>query len=148
MLRFVIAGVLLVAATALPALAEDVATKIIAMERAMLERSDRGDRKAGLEISAPDVIYQDPFNDKPIVGLPALTAYYASLPAGSAAPGQMSNESVQVMGDIAVLSFRYVSHFGIDRDWNCTEVYRKTADGWRIINSHWSLTKPLPQPLA
>lgn len=148
MLRFAIAGAILVAATALPARAEDIATKLIAMERAMLERSDRGDRKAGLEISAPDVVHQDPFNDKPIVGLPALTAYYASLPAGSAAPGQMTNESVQVMDGIAVLSFHYVSHFGVDRDWNCTEVFRKTADGWRIVNSHWSLIKPLPQPLA
>lgn len=133
-----------------PALAadKDVAATIIAMERVMLERADRGDRTGGLEISTPDVVYQDPFNGKPIVGLQALTAYYASIPPGSAAPGQMSNESVQVMGDVAVLSFRYVSHFGMDRQWNCTEVYRKTKDGWRIANSHWSLTNPLLQKLG
>ncbi len=143
MLKFAIASVILGAAAAMPALAEDVAAKIIAMERAMLARADQGDRKAGLEISAPDVVYQDPFNDKPIIGLPALTTYYASIPGVSDAPGQMSNERVQVMGDIAVLSFHYVSHFGATRHWNCTEVYRKTANDWRIINSHWSLTNPL-----
>lgn len=143
MLKQLFAGALLMA----PALAAnpDVAPTIVAMERAMLDRSDRGDRNGGLEISAPDVVYQDAFNDKPIIGLKALTAYYASIPPGGGAPGQMSNEKVQVMGDIAVLSFHYVSHIGMDRYWNCTEVYQKRAEGWRIVNSHWSLTKPLQQ---
>jgi len=26
--------------------------------------------------------------------------------------------------------------------WNCTEVFRRTAQGWRIIQTHWSWTKP------
>jgi hypothetical protein len=24
--------------------------------------------------------------------------------------------------------------------WNCTEVYRRDAGGWRIIQTHWSFT--------
>jgi predicted Abi (CAAX) family protease len=31
------------------------------------------------------------------------------------------------------------------REWNCTEVYRRTGSDWHIVNTHWSLTKPLPQ---
>lgn len=143
MLRELFAGMLFMS---LPASAADteVAKTIIAMERAMLDRSDRGDMTGGLEISAPDIVYQDPFNDKPLIGIAALTAYYASIPAQPGKPGQMSNATVQVMDDVAVLSFNYVSHIGMHRFWNTTEVYRKTAAGWRIVNTHWALTKTEP----
>jgi uncharacterized protein (TIGR02246 family) len=146
MLKFALAAALLAAVT-LPALADDAAAAIIAMERAALERSDA---KAFLEISAPDVVYLDPALDKPLEGLAALTAYYANFPAEEPSRGAMSNAKVQLLGDVAVLSFHYVSHIGSKKEtmWNATEVYRKTGDTWRIVNTHWSLTKPLPQPLG
>jgi uncharacterized protein (TIGR02246 family) len=150
MLKFAIASAILIAAAAMPALAEDIATKIIAMERAALAR---GDTKGFLEISASDVVYLDPALDKPLDGLPALTAYYANFPTDLAVHGEMSNAKVQVLGDVAVLSFHYVSHYvskgGAEKQkaWNATEVYRKTGSDWRIVNTHWSLTNPLPQPL-
>lgn len=149
MLKLAIASAILLAATTVPALAEDVASKIIAMERAALDRSDKGDVKGFLEISAPDVVYQDPWLDKPLDGLDALTAYYAKFPADSAYHGVMQNAKVQVYDDIAVLSFHYISRAGTKKQliWNTTEVYRKTGSDWRIVNTHWSLTKPLPQPL-
>jgi hypothetical protein len=25
--------------------------------------------------------------------------------------------------------------------WNCTEVYQRFVDGWRIVHSHWSVAK-------
>jgi len=25
------------------------------------------------------------------------------------------------------------------RPWNCTEVYARTAGGWKIVHTHWSL---------
>ncbi len=149
MLKFIMAAVALAAAVA-PASAADVAATIIAMERAALDRSDKGDVKGFLEISAPDVVYQDPALDAPLIGLPALTAYYAKFPAdGETNHGVMSNANVQVLGDVAVLSFHYVSRAGTAKEifWNCTEVYRKTDGNWRIVNTHWSLTKPLPQKL-
>jgi ketosteroid isomerase-like protein len=135
-------------ALAVPA-AGDTASTIIAMERAALDRSDKGDVKGFLEISAPDVVYLDPALDKPIEGHPALTAYYANFPNTSAGHGEMSNAKVQVYGDVAILSFHYLSQIGTKRQkvWNATEVYRKTNAGWRIVNTHWSLTKPLLQPL-
>jgi uncharacterized protein (TIGR02246 family) len=149
-LKFAIASAVLIAAAAVPALAEDVAAKIIAMERAAL---DRGDTRGFLEISAPDVVYLDPALDKPLDGLPALAAYYANFPTDVAVHGKMSNAKVQMLGDVAVLSFHYVSHYvtqsGAKKQkvWNATEVYRKTGQDWRIVNTHWSLTNPLPQPL-
>jgi hypothetical protein len=48
-----------------------------------------------------------------------------------------------VAGDAAVLTFNYVGYVGEEvHRWNCTEVYRRTGDTWRIIQTHWSLTKP------
>jgi len=145
MLKFVLAATLM-AAAALPALAADIPATIIAMERAALDRSDA---KAFLEISANDVVYLDPALDKPLEGLAALTAYYATFPPPDGSRGVMSNAKVQVFGDVAVLSFHYVSHPGTKAQnvWNATEVYRKTGEVWRIVNTHWSLTSPLPQPM-
>jgi len=138
---------LMMAAVTLPAVAEDVPATIIAMERAALDKSDHGDVSAMLAITAPDVIYQDPALDSPIVGLEALTAYYAKMPPFEPARGVMSNTKVQVLGNVAVLSFHYVvkRQETVIREWNCTEVYRKTHDAWRTVNTHWSLTNPLPQ---
>lgn len=141
---------LIAAAAIVPARAQDVPATIIAMERTALERSDQGDVHPFLELSAPDVVYQDPTLTKPIVGLPALTAYYAKFPADtSGARGVMSNTEVQVFGSIAVLSFHYVvsRNNAVVREWNCTEVYRKTGSDWRIVNTHWSLSGPLLQKL-
>jgi hypothetical protein len=40
-----------------------------------------------------------------------------------------------------VLTFNFASHAGSGdvHRWNCTEVYRLDAAGWRIIQTHWSL---------
>jgi ketosteroid isomerase-like protein len=148
MLKFMLTA-LVMAAAAVPAAAADIPATIIAMERAALDRSDKGDVKGFLEISAEDVVYMDPALDAPLIGLPALTAYYAKFPAGEPSHGVMSNTHVQVLGNVAILSFHYVSRAGTEKEifWNCTEVYRKTNSNWRIVNTHWSLTKPMPQKL-
>jgi hypothetical protein len=146
MLKLALTAVMM-AAVSLPAMAEDVPATIIAMERAALDRSDKGDVQGFLAISASGVVYQDPALDAPLEGLAALTAYYAKFPAFEPAHGVMSNTKVQVLGNVAVLSFHYVvrRQETVIREWNCTEVYRKTRDAWRIVNTHWSLTNPLPQ---
>lgn len=52
------------------------------------------------------------------------------------------NPLVQVVGDAAVLTFNYASYgrSGAPSRWNCTEVFRRTDDAWRIIQTHWSYT--------
>jgi len=146
------AATLLAAAAATPAFAkDDVAQKIIATERAGLHASDRGDVSMFLKLSAPDVVYFDPFIEKPIVGIDALTAYYATVFKPNDNPtvtGEMQNERVQVMGDTAVLSFNYIARNvdtkAIVHRWNAVEVYNKRDGEWRIVNTHWSLTQPKP----
>ncbi|WP_352406171.1 hypothetical protein [Petrimonas sp.] len=51
------------------------------------------------------------------------------------------NGSTETM---AVLTYNLLSYSG-EAIWkeNCTEVYRlEEKNGWKIIHSHWSLTKP------
>lgn len=132
-----------------PAADPDVAATIIAMERAALDRWDAGDPKGFLEITDPQIVYFDPGQDKPIEGLPALRAYYGSgSPSSNVIHGVMSNAKVQIFDHVVILSFHYVSQPGAKKEkfWNCTETYRNTNAGWHIVNTHWSLTKPLLQP--
>jgi hypothetical protein len=123
---------------------EDVSKTIIAMERKALDRWGKGDPSGFLEISAPDVVYFDPFPGRRLDGAESLTRYYESLRGKVHIDRyELINPKVQLAGDIAVLTFNYVSYAGeAESRWNCTEVYRRTADGWRIIQTHWSL-RPL-----
>lgn len=117
--------------------------QIIALEKAALERWIKGDPSGFLNLSDPEVVYFDPFAERRVDGLAALTELYEGL------RGQIHmdcfellNPKVQLAGDAAVLTFNYVSRTGetVDR-WNCTEVYRLNPDGaWKIIQTHWSPT--------
>jgi len=120
------------------------AEMIVAMERAALERWGRGDPDGFLDISAPDVSYFDPFTERRIDGLDGLRALYEQI------RGKLEFERfeiidprVQVVGGIAVLTFRFESHGseGATR-WNTTEVYQGTGIGWRIIHTHWAFQQP------
>jgi len=121
---------------------EHAVETILAMECAALERWGKGDPSGFLEICAPDVVYFDPGREKRVDGLEALTELYESF------RGQVSfdrfellNPLVQRVGDAAVLTFNYVSYSGAGESrWNCTEVYQRLNEGWRIIQTHWSFT--------
>lgn len=122
-----------------------MSSAILRMERAALDRSDKGDPGGFLEISDPGVVYIDPTLDKPIRGLAELRAYYKNFGGGEPGAGEILNANVQVAGDAAVLTFNYVSRglrSGRIQRWNATEVYRRTKDGWRIVHTHWSFLKP------
>ncbi len=120
---------------------QEIAATIIAMEKAALDRWGKGDPSGFIEISAPDVVYFDPFIPRRIDGREALNAYYT--------PGQvffdrfeLLNPCVQVCGDVAILTFNYCSWTGERTSlWNCTEVYRQRDGAWRIIQTHWSFTE-------
>jgi ketosteroid isomerase-like protein len=121
----------------------EVAATILRLERAALDRWGKGDPDGFLEISAPDVVYFDPFLEQPIHGLDALTRYYDGIRGKiSIARDEIRDATVQVAGSVAVLTFRFDSSGGTDDAfrWNCTEVYRRDAAGWRIIQTHWSFT--------
>ncbi len=121
---------------------EAISSTIIAMETAALERWGRGDPSGFLEICAPDVVYFDPYREVRVDGLEALTALYKTFWGQIHIDRfELLNPLVQVRGDMAVLTFNYVSWSGDSTDrWNCTEVYRRDNDRWLIIQTHWSYT--------
>jgi len=122
---------------------EEITRTIIAMEKAALDRWGKGDPSGFLEITSKDVVYFDPSLEKRMNGLDELTKYY------EAARGkvfidrfELINPFVQTDGAFAVLTFNYVSYTGNNESrWNCTEVYMLEDSGWKIIQTHWSLTQ-------
>ncbi len=122
---------------------QDISSTIISMECAALDRWGRGDPSGFLEITAPDIVYFDPYRAKRIDGIEALTALYKELWGKILLDRyELFNPLVQVVGDAAVLTFNYVSYTGENEErWNCTEVYRRDGNRWQIIQTHWSYTQ-------
>jgi len=122
----------------------DVETAIVAIEQGALRRWCAGDPSGFLEICDDDVVYFDPFLDRRLDGLAALTRYYESLRGKvSAARFEMLNPRVQRTGDAAILTFNFVSYGGNEDAlrWNCTEVFRRRDGAWRLAQTHWSFTR-------
>jgi predicted GH43/DUF377 family glycosyl hydrolase len=124
---------------------DDIAKKIIAMEREALDRWGKGDPDGFLEISAEDVVYFDPFQERRLNGHAELKKLYDSF-RGEMQVGhyEMIDPVVHAVDSMAVLTFNLLSsENGKEYTWNCTEVYRLMPDGaWKIIQTHWSFTKP------
>ncbi|PTY07451.1 DUF4440 domain-containing protein [Opitutaceae bacterium EW11] len=120
----------------------EVAERIIRMETSALERWGRGDPGGFLAISAPDVVYFDPYLEHRIDGLEALRRRYEEIWGKVRFDRfELIDPKVQFCGSAAVLTFNYVSYAaGQCSRWNCTEVYRKTGDSWEIVQTHWSYT--------
>jgi len=117
---------------------------IISMEKAAMDRWIKGDPSGFLEISAPDVVYFDPQQETRLEGIDALTRLYEPIRGKIHFDHyEMLNPKVQPCGDMAVLTFNFITP-GNDKfsRWNCTEVYCRRAGQWRIIQTHWSVTQP------
>jgi ketosteroid isomerase-like protein len=123
----------------------DIAARLIELETRALRRWCDADPSGFLEISAEDVVYFDPFLERRLDGLPALTEYYESLRGRIRADHfELISPCVQVVGDAAVLTFNFRSwdDAGGEARWNCTEFFRRSGEDWRLIQTHWSRTKP------
>jgi len=122
---------------------QEITEALIALESAALRRWGNGDPSGFLEICAPDVVYFDPYLEKRIDGIEALTRYYKTIWGQVRFDRfELINPCVQISGDLAVLTFNYASYTGeASSRWNCTEVYRRNDDGWKIIQTHWSYTR-------
>jgi hypothetical protein len=123
---------------------DDVASTIIGMEKAALVRWGNGDPAGFLEITAADIVYFDPYVGRRVDGLEALNALYQTIWGKVHFDRfELLNPVVQVEGNLAVLTFNYVSYTDGQPDrWNCTEVYRRGGPkGWEIIQTHWSYTE-------
>lgn len=124
---------------------ESESAKIIALERAALDRWGRGDPSGYLEISSPDVTYFDPTTERRLDGVEALSRLYESIRGAIRIDSfEMPNPKVRFCGETAaVLTFNFNARgpSGSMR-WNCTEVYERHGETWRIVQTHWSLTQP------
>jgi hypothetical protein len=120
-----------------------VSEEIIAMEKAALTRWGNGDPSGFLEISAPEVVYFNPYLERRLDGLDALIEDYEALRGTIFYDRfELLNPLVQFVEDMAVLTFNYVSYKDEEPDrWNCTEVYLRIQGVWKIIQSHWSYTQ-------
>lgn len=154
MLRRVLALLLLLAGidpfTCLEAVNADD-ERIIALERAALDRWGRGDPNGYLELYAPDVSYFDPNVDRRVDGLEAMTRLLAPIKGlVKVERFEMIAPLVQRSGNLALLTYNLVSYPRLPNGemapvrWNSTVVYRLAAGRWRIVHSHWSLTKSAP----
>lgn len=135
---------------------DSVPQKIIAMERAALDRWGKGDPQGYLEIMAPEITYFDPSQEKRVDGDQAMRNLLMPI-TGKIKVNRydMIGPNVQHRGDVAILTFNLVSYAvppqgtqEVPVRWNSTEVYGLIAGQWRIVHSHWSYIKPeLKQPL-
>jgi ketosteroid isomerase-like protein len=114
------------------------------MERKVMDGWQTGNPDPMLEISDPEITWFHVMTEKRLDGLPALKALlesYRGMPLFDSY--EMADPKVQASGDIAVLTYVLVRHVGAATSrWNSTEVYQRKKDGWRIIHSHWSATRP------
>jgi ketosteroid isomerase-like protein len=124
--------------------------ELVELERKALARWLNGDPSGFLEISAPDVVYFDPYRERRVDGLEALTRVYEELRGKIFAERfEIRDPRVQQVGDAAVVTFNFASWSGgVELRWNCTEVYRRDPSGWRIIQTHWSYAWPPPKGYA
>jgi ketosteroid isomerase-like protein len=123
----------------------ELSEKIITMEKAALEQWNNGNPSGYLHIYAKDIVYFDPFIEVRLDGIDKLTTLYENIRGKIHVDTyELTNPLVQSVKDMAVLTFNLTSHIGSTaQKWNCTEVYRLENDGaWKIIQTHWSLTKP------
>jgi hypothetical protein len=122
---------------------QNLLDEVVALERAALDRWGQGDPDGYLEINAADMSYFDPFVESRVDGLRALTEWYEQIRGNIKIDrDEIVNPRVQAVGDAAILTFQFVS-YGSEGSvrWNCTEVYQRFVDAWRIVHSHWALAK-------
>lgn len=122
-----------------------IADTIIALETAALEAWHNGNPFPYLELYSKDFTYFDPAHEKRLDGWDKIKKFYESI-RGKVKMDKFEiiNPVVQSVDKMAVLTYNLHSYSG-ETIWkeNCTEVYRLEEDNkWKIIHSHWSLTKP------
>jgi ketosteroid isomerase-like protein len=120
--------------------------ELMQIESGAMERWRKGDVWGFIEASAPDVTYFDTGTPVRINGREALVAEYRQR-EGKIFYDVMDfiDPWVLVSGDLAVLFYRFFStRLNPDGSilsrvpWNCSEVFQRIADGWKIIHTHWS----------
>jgi ketosteroid isomerase-like protein len=124
--------------------------EIVLLERGALDRWGRGDPGGFLELYAPDVTYFDPMRERRVDGLEAMKQILEPIRGlVKISRYEMIAPQVYRSGDLAVLSYNLVSH-GTGPDgkptttrWNSSTAYGRIGGRWKIVHSHFSITKPM-----
>jgi ketosteroid isomerase-like protein len=123
--------------------------KIIALEKAALDRWGKGDPQGYLETYAPEITYFDPAREKRADGIQAMRDYLAPVTGKVKVDRyEMIGTRVQHLGDAAVLSYQLRSHAIMPNGsprisrWNSTKVYALVEGNWKLVHDHWSFVKP------
>ena len=129
-----------------------VAEVILASERAINERWNRGDVDGALEAYSEDVTYFDPLTEQRLEGRKAVGVYFRQFFQGklNILRNEFPNPQVIVSdgGDMAVVSYNLVNFVpdgtGGEKagtPWNSTQVYRLVDGKWRVVHVNWSFTR-------
>ena len=118
---------------------------IIALETAALEAWHDGNPTPFLDLYSKDFTYFDPVQEMRLDGWDKIKELYESMRGKIKMDKfEIINPVVQQTDSMAVLTYNLHSYSG-ETVWkeNCTEVYRlEEHTRWKILHSHWSLTKP------
>ena len=124
--------------------------EIVLLERQALDRWGAGDPGGFLELYAPNVTYFDPQRERRVDGLDAMKKILEPIRGlVKISRYEMIAPQVYRSGDVAVLTYNLVS-YGVAPDgkptttrWNSSTVYGRIDGRWKIVHSHFSITKPM-----
>ncbi len=124
---------------------------LMAQVRTALDRWGKGDVQGPLDLYASDFTYFDPMQEKRVDGIEAIRKIYTPI-AGKVkiARYEIIAPKVQQYDDVAVLTFNLVDDVieepdgpgNVRQSWNCTQVYVRIDDKWRVVHEHWSFVRP------
>ena len=125
---------------------------ILALERGINDRWNRGDVDGALEAYSEDVTYFDPLTAVRLDGRKAVEGYFRKFFEGklNILRNVFPNPQLIVSagGDLAVLNYNLVNIVpdgqGGEKQgtpWNSTQVYRFMDGQWRVVHANWSFTR-------
>ena len=129
-----------------------IVTNILAIDKGINERWNKGDVDGALESYSEDVTYFDPLTEKRLEDKKAVDAYFRQFFEGklNILRNEFLNPQVIISedGDLAVLSYNLIN-FVADgnggekpgKTWNSTQIYRFIDGKWRVVHANWSFTR-------
>ena len=129
-----------------------ITATILALEKNVNVRWNKGDVDGALALYSEDVTYFDPLTEVRLDGRKAVEAYFRHFYEGrlNILRNEFPNPQVIVSdaGDLAVLHYNLLNFVSDgqggakpDAPWNATQVYRLIGGNWRVVHVNWSFTR-------